>query len=366
MSATDAAAPSWWDEDRRLALENPDGEETPLSEEIIALLDEVDALFRASCISAELDPQGWPDPHLDLHGRYRDSTDDEYSRCLDPEKFRLLHVRADAWRQVLLGRGWADEETAKAEAGEDVEEHAGAVSPVAWAGSHSDRPADTVLLRPRRAGARTLVLTSVGGSRDAARTRREPADLSSSDEVLPALIVGVGAGGPPSDAPMPAIAVEDLPDCGCDACDSGSRDLLEQVDRAILSIVDGSLEAAVGPDGYRRRTSFGAEAGSGGEPDEAVRPLEILAGPWAPDWTPRPLTAPITDLDGPSLEDWQRESWQRESWPREPWPLRALGAVAGALPVPLARRLGGPWPDGLRSGPGRSGRAASVRYRERP
>src|SRR5690606_22817037 len=47
------------------------------------------------------------------------------------------------------------------------------------------------------------------------------------------------------------LPVETIPDCGCDACDSGSRDLLEQLDQSILSIVDGSYEALISPDGRR-------------------------------------------------------------------------------------------------------------------
>ncbi|WP_420865007.1 DUF6226 family protein [Brachybacterium paraconglomeratum] len=54
----------------------------------------------------------------------------------------------------------------------------------------------------------------------------------------------VGAGDPP-------LPVETIPDCGCDACDSGSRNLLELLDQVILSIVDGSYEALISPDGRR-------------------------------------------------------------------------------------------------------------------
>lgn len=37
----------------------------------------------------------------------------------------------------------------------------------------------------------------------------------------------------------PEVVVERQPDCGCDACDSGSRDLLEAVDAAISHVVGG-------------------------------------------------------------------------------------------------------------------------------
>lgn len=35
---------------------------------------------------------GWPDPHAD-----REPAEEEYSRCLDPGKYRILDARVDAW-----------------------------------------------------------------------------------------------------------------------------------------------------------------------------------------------------------------------------------------------------------------------------
>ena len=40
-------------------------------------------------------------------------------------------------------------------------------------------------------------------------------------------------------AGSPAVAVEFFPDCGCDACDSGSHDMLDVVDRYFHAIVTG-------------------------------------------------------------------------------------------------------------------------------
>ena len=42
------------------------------------------------------------------------------------------------------------------------------------------------------------------------------------------------------------IVVETQPDCGCDACDSGSSDLLEAVDAAVRHVVGGPFVALRG------------------------------------------------------------------------------------------------------------------------
>ena len=47
-----------------------------------------------------------------------------------------------------------------------------------------------------------------------------------------ALTIGVGE---------PAVIVESIPDCGCDACDSGSQDALDQLDEYLLAIVSGQF-----------------------------------------------------------------------------------------------------------------------------
>jgi uncharacterized protein (UPF0548 family) len=159
-------------------------------------------------------------------------------------------------------------------------------------------------------------------------------DLEPVEALLPGLVVGVGD---------PPLVLASLPDCGCDACDSGSGDLLEQLDQVILSIVDGSCEVEVSPHGRRARTSFGSESGSGvDQPDMTAR---IAAGPWAEEWVPRPM--------GPMLEP-EDSAWAEEML-REPWPSRLLDALIRALPTPVAVRL-----DRLR--PGRSGTLSSRVY----
>jgi hypothetical protein len=62
-----------------------------------ALLAEVDRAFQVS----GADTPGWPDPHPD-----RSPAEDEYSRCSNPGKYRILDTRIEAWAQVL-SRGLA-------------------------------------------------------------------------------------------------------------------------------------------------------------------------------------------------------------------------------------------------------------------
>ena len=37
----------------------------------------------------------------------------------------------------------------------------------------------------------------------------------------------------------PAVPIAWIPDCGCDACDSGSQDVLDELDDAIVGVVSG-------------------------------------------------------------------------------------------------------------------------------
>src|SRR5699024_6193632 len=172
-------------------------------------------------------------------------------------------------------------------------------------------------LRPPRRGGQPLLLARPAGEGGPGSVA-----LASGDAVSHSIVVSVG------DPPYP---VETVPDCGCDACDSGSRDLLELLDQAVLSIVDGSYEVEVSPHGRRERSSFSASTDSGTD-DPAVT-ARITAGPWAPDWTARPMD-PMLEI-GPEPDAWAEETL------REPWPSSLLEAVIWTLPVPLVRRLGG-------------------------
>lgn len=300
---TSTHASTWWQEHQAFALASvtdPSVEDPPFSAELLALLAEVENAFAET----GADTPGWDDPHLQADGERRDSVDQEYSRCLDPGKYRILWTRAEAWTQVLTARGWADA----------VEFEDGAR--VRWAVEPFAARYRATVLHPRRPGAQPLVL---------ARTAPDDAvgstDLAGEDAVSLDLVVGLGE---------PAVAALE-PDCLCDACDSGSRDLLEELDHVILSVVDGSFEVVLTPRGHCRRTSFGAEGGS--SIDEADASLQITAGPWAEDWASRPLCPPID----PTGFAWADEML------REHWPSRLLDVLLGALPPPLVARIRRLW-----------------------
>ena len=137
----------------------------------------------------------WPDPHAD-----RSPTDDEYSRVLDPGKWRVVTARADAWATALTELGVAEMKRDAA---------------VEWGippGAPFTRVDRLVSRRPR-----TLPL--VLGHRG----------FEGLDDN--ALVVA---------AADPAAELELVPHCGCDACDHGSQEVLEVIDGAIASVVSGA------------------------------------------------------------------------------------------------------------------------------
>jgi hypothetical protein len=163
---------------------------------------------------------GWPDPHPD-----RDPLDEEYSRVLDQGKYRILHTRVGAWAEVLDRRALATTtETSKG----------------AWIGDVRGR--DFVagvqqILPTRPGGAALLVATTLVDGRPFGL------DIALATAATPALVATV-------------------PDCGCDACDSGSDDLLTTVDEWVLSTARGGILHARGPGGHVTRT-FDGWTGSG-------------------------------------------------------------------------------------------------------
>ncbi len=176
-----------------------------------ALRQRVDAEFRDT--GSRTPP--WPDPHPD-----RQPADEEYSRVSDPGKYRIIGARADAWLRSLAGLELAGVE--------DVDDPAGAWrdEPTGGAVARARR------VRPVRAGALPLLVCTSGF-----------AGVSDNG-----VLIGVGD---------PALQVATIPDCGCDACDSGSADLLAELDRLVLDVVGGQFIHVV--------TSRGTvTAGSGG------------------------------------------------------------------------------------------------------
>jgi hypothetical protein len=147
----------------------------------------------------------WPDPHPD-----RTPRDEEYSRLSDPAKWRILGARAEAWLIALVDAGLA-----AMEEGALVQWQ---VTPRTIV-SRADRAV------PHRAGAIPLVV---------ARSRLGPEDDAG---------LTLGAGDP-------AVPVAWIPDCGCDACDSGSQDVLDELDEYIFGVVSGAFRRLWSGDRY--------------------------------------------------------------------------------------------------------------------
>lgn len=315
------SAPTWWEAQHASLLEmaaDPSEQWAdagpPFSEALLGLLADVEAAFAVT--GADTPP--WPDPHLGPDGEWRDSVEEEYSRCLDPGKYRILWTRAEAWAEVLTARGWATR--TQSESG-DLR------SGVRWVTPPRLPLHRTTVLRPRRPGAQALVL-----SRTAPEDAAGSTDLVGADAQILGLEIGLGE---------PTLSVSTVPDCGCDACDSGSRALLEDLDRTLLSIVDGSFEVERAPGWTSHRTSFGAGGGDEGE----ELSLTLTARPWADGWTPRPLSPAIDRHDS---------AWAEEMLAEGRVTL-LLDTLIDALPPPLAARL-------HRLRPGRSGRRSSAVY----
>ena len=151
--------------------------------------------------------------------------DDEYSRLTDPGRYRIVHARARAWAAVL-----------EDEVGARSEVFAPAPAADAVAGPF-DRG---VRLVPRHPDALLLLL-----ERDV--------PIRSDAGTLAVLTVAVA---------RPEIVVEAQPDCGCDACDSGSSDLLEAVDAAVRHIVGGPFVVLRGEKWHAEWHPEGGSAGS--------------------------------------------------------------------------------------------------------
>lgn len=231
----------WWERHNEYAAPG-----NQLSAAALSLLREVAEAFTVT----GSDTPGWPDPHLDPDVPFarRNPEDEEYERCLDPGRYALTQARGAAWVKVLQER--------KAVASLK-ETHPG--------------PGRAVLnVSPRRGelGAQPLVLKYEYFIFDTGHA--------------PCLEVWAG---------QPALKLSEAPDCACDACDSGSDDLLEMIDKAIFSVIDGSVIASVEPRSASLRTSFGAESRSPGRTvrGQGSTPVKLVAGPWLPGWTSRVL-----------------------------------------------------------------------------
>jgi len=113
-----------------------------LTAPLVSLLDDVDAVF----VELGGHTMLWEDPHQLPGGERLDIVDEEYSRIPDPEKYQILWIRAEAWSQVLVERGWASQELI----------NSGRQEP--WLGTQNYVMEKRTVLRPEKAGALPLQL----------------------------------------------------------------------------------------------------------------------------------------------------------------------------------------------------------------
>ena len=173
----------------------------------------------------------WPDPHPGG----RSPAEDEYSRCLDPGKLPAAgrpRRRMGRGRSRPLGSASRDAGRSRGRCG-------------GWASPRWRRPGSPRARAPR--GTQPIVV-GIAPSQGA-------------DEAF----VQVGVGDP-------VEVLERQPDCGCDACDTGSADLLETVDDAFVLALSGGVHVVrEGGTGRRAGPSTGGAPAAGSSRDEPER-----------------------------------------------------------------------------------------------
>lgn len=213
----------------------------------------------------------WDDPHPPPD---RVVADEEYSRVTDPAKWRIIGARVDAWLHVLAAEGLAT-----VERGTHVE----------WVELPGPVVSRADLVRPAVTDGLPLVV---------GRTLIEGVDDAG-------VVLGVG---------LPAAALERIPDCGCDACDSGSADVIAQVDTWVGGIVRGELRHLV--------RSGSTVTVIGDEVRQASHTPDLPAGGWftyAPagageDLAPTPSPTWPFDVDAVLADPTGWREWSGPSW----------------------------------------------------
>lgn len=165
-------------------------------------LHQVDEAF----VETGAETPGWPDPHPDMAS----PAEDEYSRCLDPAKYRILDTRLDAWARVFGDRGVAT-----------TEDLPGFPDVRVGGVRATDQYVRARRMTPTRPGAMSVLLghTLVDG----APFGIDVGVICSAETDLPVAMIGT------------------LPVCGCDACDDGSERLLEELDGAVITVASGGV-----------------------------------------------------------------------------------------------------------------------------
>lgn len=157
------------------------------------LLAAVDAAFNTT----ERVHAAWANPHPGGSP----PSEEEYSRVTTPERWRILGERVEAWARVLESRRLVTVRD---------------LPRPNWVLPQVPAAVRGTLISPNAAGAIPLTIGRfpVGTVEDAG------------------IVLGVG---------IPPVAFARLPDCGCDACDTGSQNELEHLDDLMMSVVTGEL-----------------------------------------------------------------------------------------------------------------------------
>lgn len=200
---------------------------------MVVTVDELQA--RVASSYADLALPSWADPHPDR----RSPAEEEYSRLTDPQRYRIVHARARVWAATLVDVLGVRRET---------------LSPTPRSDAGPEAFDRGVRLVPRRTGTLPLLLLE----------RDVPTPTG--DASLAVLSIGVV---------RPDLVVERQPDCGCDACDCGSEDLLEAVDETVRSVVRGPFVVLRG-DGWHARWHPEGGSASGVAPRTEFRTLMDL------------------------------------------------------------------------------------------
>ena len=251
----------WWHETNHRLRTDPYLDGALIDDNWLGILDDVERTFTAR---ADATPP-WPDPHAvpgDPIAR-REPRDEEYSRLSDPGKYAVLGVRVEAWLDVLERHGLA---TVRCHRDSDAP-HGVGIDP------DPERQTEGPGIRATE----TRVVTP--------RVDAPPLSILIWRHADGYVGLEVSIGDPP-------LVVERIPHCACDACDSGSAMLLEDLDRAVFSVVDGSIEVQQTERRYVQRTSFGAQSGSPSAADPP-RTHHVRGISWREVHMSRSLVAPI-------------------------------------------------------------------------
>jgi hypothetical protein len=184
----------------------------------------------------------WPNPHEGMAS----AREEEYSRVTEPERYGVVHARARVWVDRLGDVPGVEVETL-APASLDDEGRLG----------RFDRG---VRLTSSRPGTLPLLLLE----RDVR--------LSGLEASLAVLHISVV---------RPEIALEMLPDCGCDACDWGSDDLLRAIDQTIGNVIGGPFVVLRGKGWHAQWHPDGGSSGGAGQGPDHAQMMELcrrLAG----------------------------------------------------------------------------------------